>query len=74
MDAKFLIGTICLTFLTCLTFWACKIDTERFVERPTTKVIHIYIDGNWYCIPIIVDRQKHNPQDLEDLKNNQNNK
>lgn len=77
MKAKFLIVLICLTFLTCLTFVACKIDTEKVVERPTTKttkVIQVYIDGLWYCIPITEDRPKHNPQDLENLKNKHKNK
>jgi len=71
MKAKFLIVIIWLTFLTCscIDFWAHKIDTKR-----NTKVIQIYIDGKWYCIPIVEDRPKHNQQDLEDLKNNHKNK
>ena len=71
MKAKFLIVLTLLTFLTysCIDYGAHKIDTKS-----NTKVIQIYIDGHWYCIPIVEDRPKHNPQDLEDLKNNPNNK
>ena len=32
-------------------------STKKSNESPTIKVIQIYIDGLWYCIPIIENQK-----------------